>query len=305
MSFELTILGCSSATPTRTRHQSSHFININNKYFLVDCGEGTQQQLRNFRIRLQQINHIFISHLHGDHSQGLIGMVSTMHLLGRKEDLHIYGFIEGLKQIIDVQLKYSETILNYKIVYHNLRSDIPEKIYEDDSLTVETIILKHSLPCCGFLFAEKEKPRNIKKEFLEKENIPFEMFNKIKSGEDYINPEGVFYKNEEITYPVHSPRKYAYCSDTMYTESIVPQIYGVDILYHEATFTEDLKSAAKEKFHSTAFEAATIAKTANVKELIIGHYSARYKELDPLLNEARSIFKNTYLAEEGKKYCIS
>jgi ribonuclease Z len=190
MNFNLTILGCSSATPTKARHQSSQLLNIDNKYFLIDCGEGTQQQLRKYNFHIQKINNIFISHLHGDHYQGLIGLISTLHLLGRNEDLHIYGFKTPLKEIIDIQLKYSNTKLNYNIIYHDINPNKTECIYKDNIITVDNIVLQHSVPCCGFLFRENPKPRNIKKDFLRIEKIPFEVFDEIKAGKDYINPDG-------------------------------------------------------------------------------------------------------------------
>ncbi len=299
MNFSVTILGCSSATPTLYRNPSAQVLNIHERLFLIDCGEGTQMQFRKYKIRFQKINHIFISHLHGDHYLGLMGLLFTYHLFGREKELHIYSFPE-LKEIVDIQMKVAKARLVYPLIFHDLKDDKPEIIYEDDILSVETIILNHRIPTCGFLFKEKKRPKNILKEFLQKEDVPYTEINKIKNGKDYTNPQGKTYKNETITADSPAPRNYAYCSDTGYLENIIPQIKKADLLYHEATFMEDKADSAKEKLHSTAKQAATIAKKANVKQLLIGHYSTRYEDLNPMLEEATSVFPDTLLAEEGK-----
>jgi ribonuclease Z len=226
-----------------------------------------------------------------------------MHLLGRTNELHLYAFPE-LKQIIDIQLKASNTKLSYPLIFHLLKCDISEIIFEDDRLFVETIILNHGIPDCGFLFREKKHERNMKKNVLNKLNIPFTEFGKIKKGEDYTDDNGRLYKNADITIEPPKPRSYAYCSDTKYFEPVVEQIKDVDLLYHEATFMEEKKTVAAQRFHSTAKQAGKIAKKANVRKLIIGHFSARYKDLNLLLEEAKKVFSNTFLAEDGKIFDI-
>lgn len=299
--FELTILGCSSATPTSDRYPTAQALQVAGRFFLIDCGEGAQIQVRRYSIKFQRINHIFISHLHGDHYLGLMGFISSLHLLGRTNELHIHSQAE-LKEIVEIQLKYSNTWLNYKIIWHPLKYDKSEVIFEDEKLTVETIILNHRIPCCGFLFREKPQPRKIRKEKIDRYKIPIEWLPRIKNGEDYLLENGQVIPNAEITGDPQPARSYAYCSDTRYNEAIVEQIKNVDLLYHEATFLQDRLERAKETFHSTAKEAANIAKMANVKKLIIGHYSARYRDLQPFLDESQSVFQNTVLAVEGQVY---
>lgn len=303
MPLKLTILGSSSAAPTSTRYPSSQILNISERFFLIDCGEGTQMQLRKYRFKFQKINHIFISHLHGDHYLGLMGLIFTMHLLGRKTELHVYGPPE-LKDIIEMQLNVSLTSLNYQLEFHSLVSDMPEVIFEDNKLIIKAFSLVHRIPTYGFLFKEKKRQRNIRKEALLEMNIPFAEMDNIKAGADYTDEKGKTFKNEQLTYEPPTPLSYAYCSDTGYTETIIPIIKNVDILYHEATFLNEREKDAIEKMHSTTIQAATIALKANVSKLLIGHYSARYDELDPLLQEARSVFNETYLAEEGKSFEI-
>jgi ribonuclease Z len=298
-SFELTILGCSSATPTSKRNPTSQLLNIADRHFLIDCGEGTQIQLRRFKLKFQRINHIFISHLHGDHYLGLPGLVSSMHLLGRTADLHIYCPAD-LKEIIDIQLKASQTYLKFNIVYHFHQYVDNELIFEDDKVRVKAIALNHRIPCCGFVFYEKEHPANISKEIIDKYKIPLEQIQHIKMGADFVSPSGKVIANEELVMPKQKTRSYAYCSDTIYDERLVNLVNGVNLLYHEATFLHELASRAEETFHTTALQAATIAQKAGVKSLMIGHYSARYKDLQPLLTEAQSVFKNTLLAIEGE-----
>ncbi|CAN5442844.1 ribonuclease Z [soil metagenome] len=303
MTFEVHILGSSSATPIYQRHPTAQVLNIHEKLFLVDCGEGTLIQLNRYHIRFHRINHIFISHLHGDHYLGLMGLMSTMHLQGRSEDLHLYCQPE-LKEMVDIQLLHSQTTLRYPVVYHFLDAKNPEKIYEDDDLVVNTIILSHRIPCTGFIFREKPKLRKLIREQLIHFNIPVTAYSDLKNGKDYIDEKGNSIPNIELTTNPHSPRSYAFCSDTIYDESLVPTLKHIDLLYHESTFLSDKADRAKETFHSTAAQAATIAKMAEVKRLIIGHFSARYKNLYPLLEEARSVFENTTLAVEGDRFTI-
>jgi ribonuclease Z len=301
MSLKLTILGSSSAAPTSTRYPSAQILNINERFFLIDCGEGTQMQLRKYRFKIQKINHIFISHLHGDHYLGLMGLIFTMHLLGRRNELHVYGPPE-LSEIINLQLNVSLTTLNYQLHFHSLVSENPEIILEDEKLVVKAFSLIHRVPTYGFLFKEKKRRLNLKKEAISEINIPVEEMEMIKDGADFTDEHGKTHKNEYLTHQPYEPQSFAYCSDTGYAESIIPVIKNVDILYHEATFMNEREKDAIEKQHSTTIQAATIALKADVGKLLIGHYSARYDELEPLLNEARSVFKETYLAEEGKTF---
>lgn len=298
-SFELTILGCSSATPTSSRNPTAQLLNIAERFFLIDCGEATQIQLRKYKIKFQKINHIFISHLHGDHFFGLMGLLSSTHLLGRTNELHLYCPPE-LQEIIEVQFKHSQTYLKYKIEYHPHRYIANDLLFEDNKVEVRTILLNHRIPCCGFIFKEKPLLANISKETIKEYNIPVEQILPIKNGADFINSEGKLIPNSELVSNRLNPRSYAYCSDTCYDERIIETIKGVNLLYHEATFMNDMQDRAKETFHSTTIQAATIAQKADVRQLMIGHYSARYKDLQPLLEEAQSVFKNTLLAEEGQ-----
>ena len=256
-------------------------------------------QLMRFQLPYHKVNHIFISHLHGDHYLGLTGLLFTMHLQRRVHDLHIYSQ-RGLEEILLLQLKYSKSVLNFKIIFHLVEPDQRKLIFEDPTLTVETIPLYHKISCTGFLFREKEKPRRIDKGKLQ-EGMLLQHIARLKTGVDIVDDSGnVLYKNTDFTLPPKHSYSYAYCSDTAYSEKIIEQIRGVDLLYHEATFLEDEKDKALETKHSTAAQAATIAKAAHVKNLMIGHFSARYSELDPALKEAQSIFPKTALAIEGK-----
>ncbi len=300
MTFSVTILGSSSAIPTLTRNPSAQLLNVHEKLFLIDCAEGTQLQLRKFKFKFQKIDHIFISHLHGDHFFGLIGLISTLHLLGRKNEMHVYAPAE-LEEIIDIQFKASGTILRFPLIFHYLHQKTSEIIYEDKNVKVRSFPLSHSIPTWGFVFREKQKERNIRKDFIFEKNIPVTEILKIKKGEDYVDETGKIYMNQEITLNPQKPRSYAYCSDTRYFEPVIPFIKDIDVLFHEATYMQDKVKDAIENFHSTAIEAATIAKKAGVNKLIIGHFSARYKNTELLLKEAKSIFPNTILAVDGLK----
>ena len=299
MPFKLTILGSSGALPAYGRFPTSQYLTIQNKHFLIDCGEGTQMQLQRYQVPAQKINHIFISHLHGDHYLGLMGLLFSMHLQKRTTDLHLHS-IRGLDEIILLQLKHSKSVLNYNIIHHPFDPTQATLLWEDEALSVETIPLVHKLPCAGFLFKEKPKPRRIDKEKLQ-DGMMLQHIAALKTGKDIIDESGnIIYKNEDFTLPPRPSLSYAFCSDTAYNEKAIEQLNGVDLLYHEATFMEEEKDKAKETLHSTAAEAAYIAKAASVKQLAIGHFSARYKDLDPLLQEARNIFPNTSLAIEGE-----
>jgi ribonuclease Z len=303
MKFEVTILGSSSATPIYTRHPTAQVLNVRERFFLIDCGEGTQMQMMRYKIKMQRISHIFISHLHGDHYLGLMGMLSTMHLQGRTTELHLYGQ-QDLMDILEMQLRLSNTILRFNLIFHAVRHYVSSLIFEDEDILVRSIVLNHRVPCTGFLFKEKQKPRKLIINKMQQYNIPFVYFNKIKSGDDYEDDFGNIIKNEELTIPSPPPRSYAFCSDTIYDESIINDVKGVDILYHEATFLHEMADRAQATYHTTSLQAAEIAKKAEVKKLIIGHFSARYKNLGLLLDEARTVFKNTELALEGLRFGI-
>ena len=298
MSFKLTILGCSSAIPTVDRNPTAQLLNVSERFFLIDCGEGTQVQLRKYQLSFQRINHIFISHLHGDHYFGLIGLISSMHLLGRNKDLHIYAHKE-LKEIVDLQLDASNTELNYPLFFHPLSEDEDTIILEDDNIKVSNLILEHSIKCSGFLFEEKRSKRKIIKSEVEKYNVPFDKMNSLKNGADWINSNGDIIFNDILTTRNSLPKKYAFCTDTRYDETLVERIKGVDLLYHETTFMSDLEERATQTGHSTTLQAASIAKRAKVKKLLIGHYSQRYKNLDDLLIETKKAFENTILSYPG------
>lgn len=305
MAFTVTILGSSAATPTSKRNPSSILVNMDYTYYLMDCGEGTQMQLRKLRLKLQRIKHIFISHMHGDHFFGLVGLVSTFHLLGRSEELHIYG-PEPLQEIIEMQLKASQTDLVFPVKFHVTNPNKPETIFETSEHYVKSFPLDHRIDTTGFVFGEKLKPRKIKKSFLFfDEEISVDDILKVKAGADFISKTGKVYKNEDITEDPPEPGRFAYCSDTRYHEPVIDMVKGADLLYHEATFMEAMKTVANEKFHSTAGQAALIAKKAEVKKLLLGHFSARYRELDGLLEEARDVFPETELALDGIKYEIN
>jgi ribonuclease Z len=303
MNFSVTILGSNSAIPTLTRNPSAHLLNVNERLFLIDCAEGTQLQIRKYHIHFQRIRRIFISHLHGDHFFGLIGLINSLHLLGRKEELDIYGPPE-LQEILEIQLNASKTTLQYPLHFTALTFAGIDKIFEDEVVSVYSFPLLHSVPTCGFLFREKDAKRKIRKEILSEMNIPITEMENLKSGKDYVDDEGHIHKNSELTIAASPSRSYAYCSDTAYTESILPFLQNCTLLYHESTFLNDKTEAAKDKMHSTALDAATIAQRAHAGKLMIGHFSARYDDLNPMLEEARSIFPNTILAEDGMTISI-
>jgi len=296
--FEVTILGSGSASPTSSRNPSAQLLNLGEKYFLIDCGEGTQVQLRKYRLSWAKIDYIFITHLHGDHYLGLLGLIQSMHLLGRKKTLNIYCFPE-LKEIIEIQNKYSGTVLNYSISYFFLNPNEFEKIAETNSITIYSFPLNHRIPCVGFLFKEKEGPRKVLKNKLIEYKVSTAEIHKLRKGINAINDFGNTVDYNLLSIASSEPRSYAYCSDTKYDETILKYISDVDTLYHESTFLNDMRERALKTFHSTAKQAATIASKANAKKLIIGHFSARYKEVDVFLLEASDVFNNSVLAIEG------
>ncbi|HEY9007159.1 ribonuclease Z [Ohtaekwangia sp.] len=301
MSFKVTILGSSGAMPAYGRHPSAQLVEIQNRHFLVDCGEGAQMQLMRLDISHHRIGHIFISHLHGDHYLGLMGLIFTMHLQRRTNDLHIYSH-RGLDEIITTQLRYSRSSPSFKIIFHRLEKGERKIIFEDDALTVETIPLQHKIRCSGFLFREKPKPRRIDKTRLP-EGLLIQQIASLKRGDDVVDEQGnILYKNTDLTLSPRKSRSYAYCSDTAFQETIADQIRGIDMLYHEATFANDEILKARDTLHSTAAQAAQLATLAGVSKLLLGHFSARYKDLTPILEEAKPIFANTHLALEGEEF---
>ena len=301
--FEVNILGCVSALPTTRHFSSSQVINIREKLFMVDCGEGAQLQLRRSKLKFTRLNHIFISHLHGDHCFGLMGLISTFGLLGRTAKLHIYAHKE-LEKLLRPQLDFFCKGMTYEVEFHPIDPTKAEIIYDDRSVSVTTIPLKHRIPSCGFLFQEKKTPNHIIRDMIDFYQIPVFMLNNIKNGEDYVTPEGKVIPNHRLTTPSAEPRSYAYCSDTISLQSIIPQIKGVDLLFHEATFLHKDEARAKETFHTTALQAAELARNAEVKRLVIGHFSARYEEENLLLQESQSVFPNTLLAKENLRITI-
>ena len=295
--FELYILGCGSALPTTRHFPTSQVLNVRDKLYMIDCGEGAQLQFRKSRLKFSRLNHIFISHLHGDHCFGLWGLISTLNLLGRTAELHIYS-PRGLEALLLPTLAFFNRQMTYRVLFHEFDTDRPALIYEDRSLTVTTIPLRHRIPCCGFLFAEKQGLNHIVREMVDFYKVPLFEMNRIKNGADYVTPEGEVVPNRLLTRPADPPHRYAYCSDTICLPEIAGQLHGVDLLFHEATFASDNLGRAKETYHTTAAQAAELARSAEVKKLLIGHFSARYEDESVLLEEAREIFPETLLASE-------
>jgi len=299
--MKLTILGCYAATPRTITNPTSQVLEIRNRMFLIDCGEGTQVQLRKNKLKFSKINHIFISHLHGDHFYGLVGLISTFMLLNRQTDLHVYG-PKGIKEIILLQLRYANSFTGYNLYFHELASTEGEIIYEDEKVVVKTIPLKHRIYTNGFLFQEKVGDRKLNVDAVNQHKIETCYFQKIKNGKDIILDDGTIITNDELTFDPIQPKSYAFCSDTIYDESLVDKIKNVDILYHETTFLETEVDKAEKTMHSTATQAATIAKKANVTQLIVGHYSTRYENINLFKEEAQTIFQNVILADDGKTF---
>lgn len=304
MSLKLTILGCHSATPRIKAYPTAQYLEINSRHFLIDCGEGTQRQMRKYKIGFSKIDHIFISHLHGDHFYGLIGLLSTFGILSREKELHVYG-PKGIKEVTLLQLKISQSHAKYNIVFHELTSKKSVLIFEDEKVSVRTIPLNHRVYTNGYLFTEKEKSRKLHMQNISNyEEIDKADYLNIKAGRDITLSTGEVVLNSELTLPPKKSLSYAFCSDTCFKPDIVPIIEHTDLLYHEATFLADKEDLAKKTKHSTSKEAAQIAKDAKVKQLIIGHYSGRYKDISLFKEEAETIFKNVALAEPGKVFSI-
>ena len=299
--MKLNILGCYAATPRTLTNPTSQVLEMKNHLFLIDCGEGTQVQLRKNKIKFSRISHVFISHLHGDHFFGLPGLISTFRLLGRDKEMHIYG-PKGIKEAITLLLKLGDSWTNYPLIFHELTSKESEVVFEDDMVIVKTIPLTHRIYTNGFLFQEKPGDRKLNVEAVAKYKVDKAYFRNIKSGKDVVLDDGKVLPNSELTFDPPKPKSYAYCSDTAFKPDIADLINGADALYHESTFLESEAHLSLKTKHSTAKEAATIAKSANVSALVLGHYSTRYKSIELFKKEAEEIFANVYLADDGKVF---
>jgi len=303
MPFEVTILGCSSATPTADRHPSAQILNIRDNLMLIDCGEATQNQMLHYRIPHSRISSIFISHLHGDHYLGLNGLLATINFQGRVLPLDIYG-PQPLEQMMLDHFRFSGTQLKFPLRFHVTQDQKREKLMETNKHEVFSIPLQHRIATTGFIFREKIGLRHINVEACETLNIPYVYYHDLKEGQDYKDDNGLIHRNDILTFPPSEIRSYAYISDTRFFAELAEEISGVDMLYHESTFLNELKERAEETFHTTALDAARMAKMAGVKKLILGHFSARYRDLTPLLNEAQTLFENSHLAIEGSRFSV-
>ena len=299
--MRLTILGCYAATPRTLTNPTSQVLEIKNHLFLIDCGEGTQVQLRKHKIKFSRINHIFISHLHGDHFFGLPGFISTMRLLGREKELHLYG-PKGIKEAITLLLKLGDSWTNYPLIFHELTRKEPELVFEDANVSVRTIPLDHRIYTNGFLFREKPGERKLNIEAVDEYEIDKAYYRNIKKGKDVVQEDGTVIPNSILTIDPPKPKSYAFCSDTVYVPALASQLKDIDVLYHEATFLESESLLATKTKHSTAMQAASIAKSANVKILILGHYSTRYSTIELFREEASTVFENVLLADDGKSF---
>ena len=302
--FSVTVLGSGSAIPTSKQNPSSQLLTHNNNRYLIDCGEGTQMQMIKYKVRHSHLDNIFISHLHGDHFYGLIGLLNSFHLMRREKPLHLFA-PKDLKKVIEVQLEVSNTNLFYPLLFHPLEDYDNKLLLDNDQIEISCFPLKHSIPVWGFLFKEKELKRRLDKAFVEKYRPDFQQMADIKNGADFLSPDGELLSNESITLPPKPARSFAYCSDTAYLESTGNYVKGVDLLYHESTFDNGMEELAKKTLHSTAADAARVAREAGAGKLLLGHYSARFQEdLNRLLNEAKSVFPISVLSREGETYSL-
>ncbi len=297
----VTILGNNSAIPAFDRHPTAQVITLDDHLFLVDCGEGTQSQMNKYKIRRSRINHIFISHLHGDHYFGLIGLLTSMGLLGRHQDLHLFG-PAALKDILDLQLRVADTQLPFNLIFHPLTEE--GVLVKDSRFQIECFLVFHRIECWGFIFRQVRPPRRVNPEKSRIAGVPSSFFDRLKWGEDYENKEGVLIPNESVTDPGPLPKSYAYSADTIFHPDLAAKVKGLDMLYHETTYLKDLEERAAKRFHCTTVQAATIAKMAGVKQLLIGHFSSKYDKLDEFESQAREVFSNSYLALEGVSYLV-
>ncbi len=295
--FKIHILGCGSALPTLRHNPSSQLVEVHGKWFMVDCGEGTQIALRHTHVHFNKINAVFISHLHGDHCLGLVGMISSFGLLGRTAPLHVYG-PAPIQEMLSRQLDFFAHGLEFDVTIHEVDTTADAVIYDDRSLTVTTVPLEHRMPCCGYLFREKPGKRHIRRDMIDFYKIPYCQLDNIRSGADWVDAEGNSIANERLTTPADPVRSYAYCSDTRYIPGLAEKLRGVSVIYHESTYASDMAGMAEKYCHSTAAQAATVARDAGAGTLLIGHYSQRYEDENVLLNEAKAIFPNTLLTNE-------
>jgi ribonuclease Z len=298
--FGVTILGNNSALPAYNRHPTAQIVTLSDHLFLVDCGEGTQMQMNLYKIKRSRINHIFISHLHGDHYFGLPGLITSYGLMGRPQDLHLYA-PPPLKNILDFQLSISDTKLPYKLHFHSLENETT--LIDEEQFSVKCFKVFHRIDCWGFAFVEKRKPRKINIEAIKQHNVPVEFFERLKQGEDF-KQDGDVIPNDVLTTPNKLPRTYAYTADTLYDESLAEKVLNVNMLYHEATYLKDKADKAVKRFHSTSEQAASLAKLAKVHKLLIGHFSSTYENLDEFLSEAKAVFEHTQLALEGQTFIV-
>ena len=299
--FGVTILGNNSAVPAYNRHPTAQIVTIHDQLLLFDCGEGTQMQIAKYKVRWGRIKYIFISHLHGDHYFGLIGLITSMYLLGREDDLFIYG-PAALEEIINIQLRVADTILPFKLIFNALCND--GVVVDENKFTVECFETQHRIESRGFIVREKKKPRKIDKDKIHNYHIPTSYYENLKDGEDYINKDGEIIKNEWVTLENPAGKSYAFSGDTLYDTNVAKWVSGVNLLYHESTYLKDMTDNAKKRYHSTTHQAASIALQAGVEKLIIGHFSSKYENLDVFLAEAKEVFQNTYLATEGTTHKI-
>ena len=297
----VTILGNNSAVPAFDRHPTSQVVTLDGNNYLVDCGEGTQIQMINYKIRRARISHVFISHLHGDHYFGLIGLITSFNLLNHQQELHVFG-PSPLKEIIELQLKVADTQLCFPLHIHSIEG--PSTLLDDEKITVRCFRTNHRIECYGFVFSQKKRLRQLDPVKAESYNIPVQYFNRLKDGEDYTREDGSIVRNEWVTNPGNPGKTYAFCADTKYDEAILPHIQGADLIYHETTYLDVFRERAEERFHSTTKQAALIAKKAGVKKMLIGHFSSKYDTLEEFEQEAREIFPNTELALEGVAYPV-
>jgi len=299
--LSVTILGNNSAVPAFNRHPTSQVVSHDGANYLVDCGEGTQIQMIKYKIRRGKISHIFISHLHGDHYFGLVGLLNTFGLLSHKQELHVFG-PAPLQQIIEMQMGVAETILPYPLYFHTLTK--PEVLVDNEKIKISCFPTAHRIECYGFLFEEKEGKRKLLIDKIRKLNIPVSFYSSLQNGVDYITPRGQRINNDQVTAPPQKGHKYAFCADTKYDESLIQHIYGADMIYHETTYLDNMRDKALDRFHSTTKQAAELAKKAMVRKLLIGHFSSKYSTLEHFETEAKEVFSNTELAIEGNTYEI-